>query len=109
MVARNVWFSHLQKAPSQAQVGIFTEAKQNSAAAHWAGKFKKRAERAVIRFLRDLAEIGSFSWKIKIMRPTQIQEHLVLVNLKNLPLLFDVTWGNFFIHNIFFLTFPARF
>ena len=61
--------------------------KQNSAAAHWAGKFKKRAERAVIRFLRDLAEIGSFSWKIKIMRPTQIQEHLVLVNLKNLPLL----------------------
>ena len=25
MVARNVWFSHLQKAPSQAQVGIFTE------------------------------------------------------------------------------------
>jgi hypothetical protein len=25
VVARNVWFSHLQKAPSQAQVGIFTE------------------------------------------------------------------------------------
>ena len=92
MVARNVWFSHLQKAPSQAQVGIFTEeAKQCRGTL--GGKIQKESGKSCHPFFARF----SGNWLIFVENQDYEalhkykQEHLVLVNLKNLPLLFDVT------------------